>query len=83
MFALDSVLREGHGEELIQASELLDFEVALMGCNAAAKSAQWQIRHQLSEHELALMHGGLGRKNAQSRESDIRCSNRDQMKILR
>jgi hypothetical protein len=76
-------LREGHSEELIQAGEVLDFEVALMGCNAAAKSAQWQMRHQLSEHELALMHGGLGRKNAQNRESDIRRSNRDQMKMLK
>jgi hypothetical protein len=76
-------LREGHGKELIQASEVLDLEVALMVCNAAAKSAQWQMSHQLSEHELALMPGGLGRKNAQNRESEIRRSNRDQMKMLR
>ena len=76
-------LREGHSKELTQAGELLDFEVALMGCNAAAKSARWQMRHHLSEHELALMHGGLMRKTALNRESDIRCSNRDPMKMLK
>jgi hypothetical protein len=76
-------LREGHSKELIQAREVLDFEVALMGCHAAAKDAQRQMRHELSEHELALMHGGLRRKNAQNRQSDIRHSNRDQTEMLK
>jgi CRP-like cAMP-binding protein len=42
-------LREGHSKELIQAREVLDFEVALMGCHAAAKGAQRQMRHVDSE----------------------------------
>ncbi len=76
-------LGEGHGEELIQTVEVLDFEVAVMVSHTAAKSAHGQMCHELSEHELALMHGGVGRKNTQNRESDIRRSNRDQMKMLK
>jgi hypothetical protein len=76
-------LSEGHGVELIQTVEVLDFEIAVVACYAPAKSAHGQMRHELSEHELALMHGGVGRKNAQNRKSRIRCSNRDQMKMLK
>jgi hypothetical protein len=74
-------LGKGHGKELIQASEVLNFEVALMGCHAAAKGAQWQMRHELSENEFALMHGGSMRKRAKDHESDIRRSNRDQTEM--
>jgi hypothetical protein len=63
--------------------EVLDFEIAVVARNTAAKCTHGQMRHELSEHELALMHGGVGRKNTQNRESDIRCSNRDQMKMLK
>ncbi len=53
-------LGEGHGIELIQAVEVLDFEVAVVVGHTAAKGAHWQMRHELGKHELALMHGGVG-----------------------
>jgi hypothetical protein len=74
-------LGEGHGEELVQASEVLNFVVAAMIGYAAAKGTQGQMRHELRKHELALVHGGWGRLSAQSPESGIRCSNRDQTEL--
>ena len=74
-------LGEGHGEELVQASEVLNFVVAAMIGYAAAKGTQGQMRHELRKHELALVHGGWGRLSAQSPESGIRCSNRDQTEM--
>ena len=63
-------LCEGHREELIQASEVLDFEIFVVTRDTAAKSTHGQMSHKLSEHELALMHGGLRRENAKNRESE-------------
>jgi hypothetical protein len=47
-------------------------------CNAAAKRTQRQIEHELRKYELALVHGGFGRKSAKNPKSDFRRSNRDQ-----
>ncbi len=76
-------LDEGHGEELIQAGEVLDFEVALMRGHASTKGAQRQMHHELREDELTLVHGGNKRKSAQNRDFGIRCSNRDQTEVLK
>jgi hypothetical protein len=46
-------LGEGQGKELVQAVEILDFVIALMDCDAAARGACWQMSHKLREHELA------------------------------
>jgi len=54
-----------------------------MGGDAATKRAQWQMRHQLSEHELALVHDGPARIRAKDRNLVPRRSNRDQTKRSR
>ena len=77
-----SQLREGHGKELVQTREVFDLVFAAMIGHAAAKRAQWQIEHKLREHELALVHGGFGRKSAKNPKSDFRRSNRDQTQAL-
>ena len=47
--------------------------------HTATKRAQWQVEHELRKYELALVHGGFGRKSAKNRQSDTRRrSNRDQ-----
>ena len=71
-------LGEGHGEELVQAREVLDLVFAVVLGHTAAKGAQWQIQHELGEYELALVHDGFGRGPAKNRQSDARRSNRDQ-----
>ena len=71
-------LGKRHGEELIQAREVLDLVLSVVICNAAAKRTQRQIEHELREYELALVHGGFGRESAKNPKSDFRRSNRDQ-----
>src|ERR1035437_1884890 len=73
-------LRKRHGEELIQAREVLDLVLALMGGHAASKRAQSQVGHELRENELALVHSGPSRESAKDRKSDVRRSNRHQTK---
>ena len=75
-------LREGHGEKLIQAGEVLDLVFATVVGHTAAKRAQWQIEHELRKYELALVHGGFLRKTAKNPKSDFRRSNRDQTQTL-
>ena len=57
-------LGEGHGEELVQAREVLDPVFAVVLGHTAPKGAQWQVEHALRKYELALVHGGFGRKTA-------------------
>jgi hypothetical protein len=45
---------------------------------AGPNRGDWQIEHQLRKNELALVHGGFGRKSAKNPKSDFRRSNRDQ-----
>ena len=72
-------LGECHGEELIQAREVLDLVFAVVVGHTAPKRAQWQIEHELRKYELALVHDGLGRESAKNRQFDARRrSNRDQ-----
>ncbi len=71
-------LREGHGEELIQAREIFDLVFAPVVGHTATKRAQGQIEHKLRKYELALVHGGFGRNSAKNPKSDVRRSNRDQ-----
>jgi hypothetical protein len=61
-------LREGHREELMHAREILHLVLATMGGDATAKRAQWQMRHQLREDELALVHDGPARIRAKGRQ---------------
>jgi hypothetical protein len=61
-------LREGHGEELIQAREVLDLVFPVVIGHTAAKRTQRQIEHELRKYELALVHGDFwaeSRKNPQ------------------
>jgi hypothetical protein len=69
---------KGHRKKLVQAREVLDLVLASVVRHTASKCAQWQIEHELRKYELALVHGGLGRKPAKSPQSDFRRSNRDQ-----
>lgn len=71
-------LSEGHGEELIQAREVFDLVLPIVIGYTAAKRTQRQIQHELRKNELALVHGGYGRKSAKNPKSDFRRSNRDQ-----
>ena len=71
-------LSEGHGEELVQAREVFDLVFASVICHTAAKRTQRQIEHELRKNELALVHGGFGRKSAKNPKSGFRRSNRDQ-----
>ena len=71
-------LREGHGEELIQAREVLDLVFAPVVGHTPAKRAQRHVQHELRKYELALVHGGFGRESAKNPKSDFRRSNRDQ-----
>ena len=71
-------LRKGHSEELVQAREVFDLVFAPVIGHAASKRAQWQIEHELRKYELALVHGGFGRKPEKNPKSDFRRSNRDQ-----
>jgi hypothetical protein len=75
-------LSKGHGKELIQTGEVLDLVFAFVIGDTAAKRAQWQVEHELRKYELALVHGGFGRKSAKNRQSDFRRSNRDQTQAL-
>jgi hypothetical protein len=70
-------LRKGHGEELVQAREVLDLVFAPMLGYTATKRAERQIEHELRKYELAFVHG-FGRKSAKNPESGVRRSNRDQ-----
>jgi hypothetical protein len=78
-----SQIYEGHGKELIQASEVLDFEIVLMASHAAAKSAQWQMCHELREHKLALMHGDLVRKTHKTASLTFDVQTETSMKMLK
>jgi hypothetical protein len=49
-------LREGHRVELVQTREALDLVLAVVARHAAPKRRQRQVRHDLRENELALMH---------------------------
>jgi hypothetical protein len=60
----------------------LNFEVAAIACDTPAKTAQRQMRHELSEYELALMYKTPQRCRAKRAQSGIRCSNRDQTEML-
>ena len=71
-------LRKGHGEELIQAGEVLDLVLATMLGHAAPKGAHGQVGHELRKHELALVHADPSRRCAKGHKSDARRSNRDQ-----
>ena len=75
-------LRECHRKELIQTREVVDFVIAPVFGDAAAKGAQGQMRHELRKHEFALVHRGELRKSAKNPQSGIRCSNRDQTTML-
>ena len=75
-------LGEGHGEELVEAGELLHLVIAAVHCHAAAKRGQGQMGHDLRKHEHALMHGSLRRMSAKAPKSAPRRSNRDQTKPL-
>jgi hypothetical protein len=46
-------LSKGHGQELVHAGEVLNFVIASVLGNAAAKRAQRQEGHELRENELA------------------------------
>ena len=67
-----SQLGKGHGEELVQAGEVLDLVFAPMVGHTAPKRAQWQIKHELRKYEFALVHGGFGRKPAKNHKSAFR-----------
>ncbi len=71
-------LGKGHGEELVQTREVFDLVFAVVIGHTAAKCTQWQVEHELRKYELALVHGGFGRKSAKNPKSDFRRSNRDQ-----
>jgi len=75
-------LRKGHGQKLIQATEVLDLVLASVSGHAAAKCTQRQKRHELRKHELALMHDDPSRTGAKGHKSDARRSNRDQTEML-
>jgi hypothetical protein len=72
-------LREGHRIELIQAREALDLVFAVVARHAAPKRGQRQMRHDLRENELALMHRQPKQDHpAMGSKSAVRRSNRDQ-----
>lgn len=70
---------QSQGEELNQAGDILDRVLAPMVGHIPAKSAQWQIVHELKETELALVYGCFARKSAKNPKSDFRRSNRNQI----
>jgi hypothetical protein len=74
-------LRKGHGKELVQTREILDFVVSPVFGNTASKSAHGQIGHELRKHELALVHTDPSRKCAKGHKSGARSSNRDQTEM--
>ena len=65
-----SQLGKGYGEELIQTRGVLDPVFAPMVGYTATKRAQRQIEYELRKYELALVHGGFGRKPANNHKSD-------------
>jgi len=73
-------LGEGHCEELIQAREVLDLVLATMRRHTAVKRAQWQMRIDLREDELALVLDGPPRIGAKDRNAVPRRSSRHQTK---
>ena len=75
-------LGEGHGEELVQAREVLDLVFAFVFGHTATKRAQRQVEHELRKYELALVHDGFGREPAKNRQSASLRSNRDQTETL-
>ena len=74
-------LSKGHGQELVQAGEVLNFVIASVLGNAAAKRAQRQEGHELRENKLALVHCGPLRDDAKDHKSWNRSSNRDQTEM--
>ncbi len=60
-----------HSKELIQTGEVFDLVLALVVGHTAAKRAQRQVEHELRKYELALVHGGFGRKSAKNSKSDF------------
>ena len=74
-------LSKGHRQELIEAREVLNLVIALVPSHASAKCREWQMRHDLSEYEFALMHWNSTRmQTAKGAKLQNRCSNRDQRK---
>lgn len=71
-------LREGHRQELIETGEIVHLVIASVGGHAAPKSTQWQMGHELSKNEFAMMHVGPKRKGAKEPNSEPQRSNRDQ-----
>ncbi len=72
-------LRESHRVKLIQTREALDLVFAVVASYAAPKIGQWQMRQDLRENELALMHRHPKRDHpAMGSKSAARGSNRDQ-----
>ena len=59
-------LRKGHGKKLIQTGEVFDLVIPLMRNHSAGKGSQRQVLHALREYELAVVHGGFGRKSAKN-----------------
>jgi hypothetical protein len=54
-------LREGHGEELVQAREVFDLVFSIVIGHTAPKRTQWQVEHELRQYELALVHESFAR----------------------
>ncbi len=73
-----SQLRERHGKKLIEAGEVLNLVLATMRGHATAKRAQRQVRHELSEDELAVVHERTRPEAAKPSNIAPRRSNRDQ-----
>ena len=71
-------LRERHSKKLIETGEVLHLVFASMRGNTTAKRGQRQMRHELCEYELALVHGQARPGVAKSRNIAPRRSNRDQ-----
>jgi hypothetical protein len=75
-------LRERHSEKLIETREVVHLVFASMRGHTTAKRAQRQMRHELSEHKFAVMHGRARAGVAKPRNIAARRSNRDQ-KLVR
>jgi hypothetical protein len=71
-------LRERHAEKLIETGEALHLVFAAMRGHTTAKRGQRQMRHELSEDELAVVHRHAQPQAAKPRNIASRCSNRDQ-----
>ena len=83
MFAVGK-LRERHAEILIEARKRFDFVLAPVTRYAATKRRQWQMLHDLREHQLAHGHRcPLRMSSSQDGKYQRRSSNRDRNKDRR